>query len=251
MQMVGVRQSSERWHLRFAFVFVWTNTPICFSSIWSYQQYQVGSHISCTNKSASGGSPPAVSAAQLCCNGIRRQIQPGWSRSQPGVTKWHKEESRRNCGNHKKSIINYSVDGLFLTMYGLRLQPQQRRCLHLGLVTTWLAMNRPLLGWGVIIIMNAKVCSVYRDSKCLAPTHTLTLCTTSQQWICIHKIFKNLWWMLNVWIRCNWMPFFQEILIWSKYGSLHRKLCDSMKKTKCQHLHLSTWLKRNKRGSRK
>ena len=28
------------------------------------------------------------------------------------------------------------------------------------------------------------------------------------------------------------MPFFQEIFILSKYGSLHRKCCDSLKKTK-------------------
>ena len=27
----AVHQSSQRWHLRFAFVFVWTNTPIFFS----------------------------------------------------------------------------------------------------------------------------------------------------------------------------------------------------------------------------
>ena len=49
-----VHQSSERCHLRFAFVFVWTNTPILFSSIWSYKQYQVGSNISCTNKFQQG-----------------------------------------------------------------------------------------------------------------------------------------------------------------------------------------------------
>ena len=26
----AVHRSSERWHLRFAFIFVWTNTPMCF-----------------------------------------------------------------------------------------------------------------------------------------------------------------------------------------------------------------------------
>ena len=63
----------------------------------------MGSHISCTNRSASGGSPSAVSAGQLYGKGIRRQIQPGWSRSQLGVARWRKEESRRNCGNHNKT----------------------------------------------------------------------------------------------------------------------------------------------------
>ena len=46
-------------------------------------------------------------------------------------------------GITQKNILNHSVDALFLTMYGLRLQPQQGRCLHLSLMTTWLAMNRP------------------------------------------------------------------------------------------------------------
>ena len=91
--------------------------------------------MSCTNKSASGGSPSAVSVGQLYGKCIRRQIQPGLSRSQPGVAKRRKAESRGNCGNHKKHF-QHSVDWLFPTMYGLRLQPQQGRCLHLGLMTT-------------------------------------------------------------------------------------------------------------------
>ena len=38
--------------------------------------------------------------------------------------------------SHKKHS-QHSVDGLILTIYGLRLQPQQGRCLHLGLTTRW------------------------------------------------------------------------------------------------------------------
>ena len=52
----------------------------------------------------------------------------------------------------------HSVDGLFVTMFGLRLQPQQQRCLHLGLITRGLTMYRPQLGRGVIIMMNVKLC---------------------------------------------------------------------------------------------
>ena len=48
----------------------------------------------------------------------------------------HGREQEELWESHKKHS-QHSVDGLFLTIYGLRLQPQQGRCLHLGLTTRW------------------------------------------------------------------------------------------------------------------
>ena len=62
----AVHQSSERRHLEFAFVFVWTNDRYDHTNNTRWGVII----ISCTNESASGGSPSAVLAGQLGCKGI-------------------------------------------------------------------------------------------------------------------------------------------------------------------------------------
>ena len=64
-------------------------------------------------------------------------------------------------------------------------------------------------------MMNVKLCSVYRHSKYLAPTHPLTLCTMDLATEDIQETLVNAE-RLN---RNNRMPFFQEIFILLEYGS--------------------------------
>ncbi len=161
----------------------------------------------------------------------------------------HGREQEELWESQQKNILNHSVDGLFLTMYGLRLQPQQGGCLHLGLMTTWLAMNRPQLGWGVIITMNVKFCSVHRDSQYfdqLIHWHSAQHCNNGSGYSRYSRISGECWTFGSEATECRFFKkysFCQNMEVCIGNSVIH------WRKQKLQHLHLSTWLKTNKQGS--
>ena len=92
--------------------------------------------------------------------GLRRQIHPGWSRSQRGVAKRHIDESRRNCGNHKKAFpalsrwaLSYNLRSQIAAaarkMFALGLDDQVET--NLSCQMSWHVKLKELPGWSSMV----------------------------------------------------------------------------------------------------